>query len=55
MTRVSLRRRLWLVLGGLFLVPLVVGGLVLLLVVPDARSDRLATVLERGRRPCAPS
>jgi hypothetical protein len=33
---VSLRRRLWLVLGGLFLVPLVVGALVLLLVVPDA-------------------
>ena len=38
----SLRRRLWLVLGGLFLVPLAVGGLVLLLVVPDARSDRVS-------------
>jgi diguanylate cyclase (GGDEF)-like protein len=38
---VSLRRRLWLVLGGLFLVPLAVGALVLLLVVPDARNDRV--------------
>ena len=36
-------RRLWLVLGGLFLVPLVVGALVLLLVVPDARNDQVAT------------
>jgi diguanylate cyclase (GGDEF)-like protein len=39
---VSLRRRLWLVLGGLFLVPLAVGGLVLLLVVPTAQSDRVS-------------
>ncbi len=38
----SLRRRLWLVLAGLFLVPLVVGALVLLVAVPDARSDRSA-------------
>ena len=38
----SLRRRLWLVLGGLFLVPLAVGGLVLLLVVPTAQSDRVS-------------
>ena len=37
----SLRRRLWLVLGGLFLVPLAVGALVLLLVVPDARNDHV--------------
>jgi diguanylate cyclase (GGDEF)-like protein len=37
---VSLHRRLWIVLAGLFLVPLVVGALVLLLVVPSARSDR---------------
>jgi two-component system cell cycle response regulator len=37
---VTLRRRLWIVLAGLFLVPLVVGALVLLLVVPGARSDR---------------
>ena len=29
-------------LGGLFLVPLAVGALVLLLVVPDARSDRVS-------------
>jgi two-component system cell cycle response regulator len=36
----TLRSRLWLVLAGLFLVPLVVGALVLLLVVPGARSDR---------------
>jgi diguanylate cyclase (GGDEF)-like protein len=36
----TLRSRLWLVLAGLFLVPLVVGALVLLLVVPSARSDR---------------
>ncbi len=39
----SLRRRLWLVLTGLFLIPLVVGGLVLLVVVPGARSDRTAS------------
>ncbi len=36
----SLRRRLWIVLAGLFLVPLVVGALVLLLAVPGAQSDR---------------
>jgi two-component system, cell cycle response regulator len=36
----TLRSRLWLVLAGLFLVPLVVGALVLLLVVPGARTDR---------------
>jgi two-component system, cell cycle response regulator len=39
---VTLRRRLWLVLGGLFLVPLAVGALVLLLVVPDARSEQVS-------------
>jgi diguanylate cyclase (GGDEF)-like protein len=38
---VSLRRRLWLVLGGLFLVPLAVGALVLLFVVPGARNDHV--------------
>lgn len=44
-----LRTRLWLVLGGLFLVPLVVGGLVLLVVVPDARSERVTdTVRSAG-------
>ncbi len=36
----TLRRRLWIVLVALFLVPLAVGALVLLLVVPSARSDR---------------
>jgi diguanylate cyclase (GGDEF)-like protein len=36
----TLRSRLWMVLAGLFLVPLVVGALVLLLVVPGARSNR---------------
>jgi diguanylate cyclase (GGDEF)-like protein len=41
--QVSLRRRLWLVLGGLFLVPLAVGALVLLFVVPDARSERVSS------------
>jgi diguanylate cyclase (GGDEF)-like protein len=45
---VSLRRRLWLVLGGLFLVPLAVGALVLLLVVPDARSARATDDVDRG-------
>jgi diguanylate cyclase (GGDEF)-like protein len=46
---VRLRTRLWLVLGGLFLVPLVVGGLVLLVVVPDARSERVTdTVRSAG-------
>ena len=38
----TLHRRLWLVLAGLFLVPVVVGALVLLLVVPDARTARVA-------------
>jgi diguanylate cyclase (GGDEF)-like protein len=32
--------RLWLVLGGLFLVPIAVSGLVLFVAVPDARSER---------------
>jgi two-component system cell cycle response regulator len=42
---VSLRTRLWLVLGCLFLVPLIVGGLVLLAVVPGAASDRADTTV----------
>jgi two-component system cell cycle response regulator len=42
----SLRTRLWLVLGGLFLVPLVVGVLVVAVVVMDARGDRLSTSLD---------
>jgi len=37
----SLRTRLWLVLGALFLVPLVVGALVIVALVPDARSGRV--------------
>ena len=38
-------------LGGLFLVPLAVGALVLLLVVPDARSDRVSGDVDScGRR-----
>jgi two-component system cell cycle response regulator len=37
----SLRTRLYLVLGALFLVPLLVGALVLVFVVPSIRSDRL--------------
>jgi diguanylate cyclase (GGDEF)-like protein len=37
----SLRTRLWLVLGGLFLLPVVVGGFALLVLVPDARSERV--------------
>jgi diguanylate cyclase (GGDEF)-like protein len=45
---VSLRTRLWLVLGGLFLVPLLVAGLVLLVVVPDARDDRLGDSVRTG-------
>jgi diguanylate cyclase (GGDEF)-like protein len=45
---VSLRARLWIVLAGLFLVPLVVGGLVLLLVVPDARSGRVADEVDQA-------
>ena len=42
----SLRTRLWLVLGGLFLVPLVVGVLVVAVVVTGARGDRLSTSLD---------
>ena len=38
----SLRTRLWLVLAGLFLLPLVVGGLVLAFVVPGAGAGRVA-------------
>ncbi len=37
----SLRTRLWLVLAALFLLPVVVGGLILALAVPGASSDRL--------------
>lgn len=37
----SLRTRLYVVLGALFLVPIVVGGLVLAFVVPSIRADRL--------------
>ena len=44
-----LRTRLWLVLGALFLVPLVVGGLVLLVVVPDARSARVTDTVRTAR------
>ena len=35
-------------LGGLFLVPLAVGALVLLLVVPDAQSDRVSGDVDRS-------
>ena len=42
----SLRTRLWLVLGGLFLVPLVVGVLVVAVVIMGARGDRLSTSLD---------
>jgi diguanylate cyclase (GGDEF)-like protein len=41
----SLRSRLYLVLGALFLVPIMVGGLVLAFVVPGIRTDRLETQL----------
>jgi HAMP domain-containing protein len=44
----TLRTRLWLVLGGLFLVPLAVGALVLAVVVPDARSERVADDVRRA-------
>jgi len=37
----SLRTRLWLVLGALFLIPLVVGALVIVAVVPQARSEQV--------------
>jgi two-component system, cell cycle response regulator len=43
---VSLRTRLWLVLGGLFLVPIVVGVLVVTAVVMGARDSRLTTSLD---------
>jgi two-component system cell cycle response regulator len=46
----SLRTRLWLVLGGLFLVPLVVGVLVVAVVVTGARGDRLSTSLDVAAR-----
>jgi len=46
---VSLRSRLWLVLGALFLVPLVVGVLVLALAVPQVRDDQLEQSLDSGR------
>jgi diguanylate cyclase (GGDEF)-like protein len=46
----SLRTRLWLVLGGLFLVPLVVGVLVVAVVVMGARGDRLSTSLDLAAR-----
>ena len=42
----SLRTRLWLVLGGLFLVPLAVGALVLAVVVPEARSEQVTGSVE---------
>jgi diguanylate cyclase (GGDEF)-like protein len=45
----SLRNRLWLVLGALFLVPLVVGVLVLALAVPEVKDDQLGRSLESGR------
>ena len=45
----SLRNRLWLVLGGLFLVPLVVGVLVIALAVPQVKDDQLVQSLESGR------
>ncbi|MGH8970324.1 MAG: diguanylate cyclase [Actinomycetes bacterium] len=46
----SLRTRLWLVLGALFLVPLVVGALVFFLVVPDVASHRLEDSLDTAGR-----
>ena len=42
----SLRTRLWLVLGGLFLVPIVVGVLVVTALVMGARDSRLTTSLD---------
>ncbi|MDQ1586321.1 MAG: hypothetical protein QOH80_1686 [Actinomycetota bacterium] len=41
----SLRSKLWLVLGALFLVPLVVGVLVLALAVPQVKDDQLRSSL----------
>jgi len=46
---VSLRTRLWLVLGALFLVPLVVGVTVIALAVPQVKDDQLHQSLESGR------
>jgi diguanylate cyclase (GGDEF)-like protein len=46
---VSLRNRLWLVLGALFLVPLVVGVLVIVLAVPQVKGDQLEQSLASGR------
>ena len=45
----SLRTRLWLVLGALFLIPLVVGVLVLALAVPQIKDDQLEQSLDTGR------
>ena len=45
----SLRNRLWLVLGALFLVPLVVGVMVIALAVPQVKDDQLQQSLESGR------
>ena len=45
----SLRNRLWLVLGALFVVPLVVGVLVLALAVPQVRDDQLEQALDTGQ------
>jgi diguanylate cyclase (GGDEF)-like protein len=45
---VSLRTRLFLVLGALFLVPIMVGALVLALVIPGIASDRLQKELAAG-------
>ncbi len=45
----SLRSRLWLVLGALFLVPLVVGVMVIALAVPQVKDDQLEQSLESGR------
>ena len=47
---VSLRSRLWLVLGALFLVPLVVGVLVFASPCRSARTTELERVAESGRR-----
>ncbi|MCY7373426.1 MAG: sensor domain-containing diguanylate cyclase [Spirochaetaceae bacterium] len=44
----SLRTRLWLVLAALFLIPLVVGALVIVAVVPQARSERVDDDVRRA-------
>jgi len=44
----SLRTRLWLVLGALFLIPLVVGALVIVAVVPQARSEQVDDEVRTG-------